>query len=129
MVRRIQCDKVLLGLSFHLRVASGLLSLAPIRSKKQNPRKVRNLQNKPISEDPELRAMTMSKNLSIQEEQVFWEELFAVMVRHEERTKVGGLEQPRTRKAESFQHLVRAKVWRGTRKNRLESLKSKTRCR
>ena len=42
------------------------------------------------------------------------------MVRHEERTKVGGLEQPRSRKAESFQHLVRAKVCRGPRKNRLD---------
>jgi hypothetical protein len=46
--------------------------------------------------------MTMSRNLSVEEEQVFWAELFAVVVRNEERIKVGGLEQPRTRNAESF---------------------------
>jgi hypothetical protein len=43
----------------------------------------------------------MSRNLSVEEEQIFWAELFAVMVRNEERIKVGGLE-PRTRNAESF---------------------------
>ena len=50
----------------------------------------------------------MSRNLSVEEEQIFWAELFAVMVRNEERIKVGGLEMPcgpsqqRSRNAESF---------------------------
>jgi hypothetical protein len=34
--------------------------------------------------------MTLSRNLSIEEEQVFWTELFAVIVRREERIKVAG---------------------------------------
>ena len=34
--------------------------------------------------------MTMSKNLSIEEEQVFWAELFAVMTRREERIRAAG---------------------------------------